>query len=111
LIRAKRVQFFEYDFKSRDNPGLLNDFTSLAEEKIPIKRAGDVYTIVHVPEIGPDDFAEAVNYFVCGLFARRGKWPDLGAIMSAADLSEDQEARINGTFDSSDTDWAFQENE
>jgi len=111
LIRSEMVLFFEYDFMSRENPGLLNDFTSLAEERIPIKRAGDVYTIVHVPAIGPDDFAEAVNYLVWGLFHRRGRLPDLGAILTAADLTDEQDERVRGTYNLDQLDWLFNDYE
>jgi hypothetical protein len=95
LIQSLRVRFFKYDYVSRENPGLLNDFTALAEDRVELKQAGEVYTVVHAREIGPDDFANAVNYLVCGLFIRRGYWPDVGAVTTVADLTPEQQMRID----------------
>jgi len=105
LIRSGRIRFFQYDYKSKEFPGLLNDFTSLAEDRVKLKQAGEVYTIVHVPTIGPDDFADAVNYVVCALFTRAGKWPDTGSIMTIADLTPEQQALIDPKYRDENLDW------
>jgi hypothetical protein len=105
LIRSGRIRFFQYDYKSKEFPGLLNDFTSLAEDRVKLKQAGEVYTIVHVPTIGPDDFADAVNYVMCGLFTRAGSWPDTGSIMTIADLTPEQQAAIDPKYRDENLDW------
>lgn len=105
LIRSGRIRFFRYDYKSKEFPGLLNDFTSLAEDRVKLKQAGEVYTIIHVPAIGPDDFADAVNYVICGLFTRAGSWPDTGSIMTIADLTPEQQAILDPKYRDDSLDW------
>ena len=109
LIRSGRIRFFQYDYKSKEFPGLLYDFTSLAEDRVKLKQAGEVYTIIHVPTIGPDDFADAVNYVICGLFNRAGSWPDTGSIMTIADLTPEQQAMIDPKYRDENLDWFTKE--
>ena len=111
LIRARRVQFFEYDYVSPEDPGLLNDFTSLAEEIVPMKTVGDDYRIIHVPALGPDDFAQAVNYAVCALYTMEGGYPDTGSIMSVADLSPEQRESLSSAFQDKNFDWFYNEDQ
>jgi hypothetical protein len=98
LIRSLRLRFFAYDFLSSEEPGLLNDFTALAEEKLEVKSVGDIHRVIHVATAGPDDFAHAVNYAVCALFSRFGSFPDAGSIMTIGDLSADQQKAIEPTL-------------
>jgi hypothetical protein len=105
LIRSGRIRFFKYDYKGKESPGLLHDFTSLAEDRVKMKQTGEVYTIIHVPAVGPDDFADAVNYAICGLYHRHGSWPDTGSIMTVADLTPEQQAAIDPKYRDDNIDW------
>jgi len=105
LIRSGRIRFFRYDYKNKEYPGLLHDFTALAEDRVKMKQKGEIYTVIHVPAIGPDDFADAVNYVVCGLYQRHGSWPDTGSIMTVADLTPEQQAAIDPKYRDENIDW------
>jgi hypothetical protein len=105
LIKSGRVRLFEYDYKNTEDPGLLHDFTSLAEDRTDHRQVGTIYTIIHVSQIGPDDFADAVNYLVCALFHRAGWWPDVGSIIFRYDLTDDQQAVIAPDLYDKDLDW------
>jgi hypothetical protein len=109
LIRTKKILFFQYDYKNRESPGLLYDFTSLVEERVPLRQKGEIYTIIHVPTIGPDDFANAVNYVVCALYFRNGGWPDTREISTLADLTPEQQRMIGSKYRDTDMDWFFRE--
>lgn len=80
LVKFRQVQFFAYDYKGVDQQGLLHDFLSLVEDNVESRTGLDVHTIIHNSVVGPDDFAQAVNYGACALFHRRRKWPDLAAV-------------------------------
>ena len=108
LIRALRIRFFAYDFKTSEEPGLLNDFTSLAEERLEVKSVGDIYRVIHVESAGPDDFAHAVNYAVCGLFLRYGSFPDAGSILTLGDLSPDQQKAIEPALKDQNFNWFYE---
>jgi hypothetical protein len=110
LIRSGRIRFFEYDYKSPEEPGLLNDFTALAEEYVEMMSVGNVHRVIHVPEFGPDDFAQAVNYVVCALYIRNGGYPDAGSILTVHDLSPDQQRALEPKFRDSNFSW-FHENQ
>jgi hypothetical protein len=105
LIRAGRVLFFKYDYAGKDHPGLLRDFTALAEDKVKLKQKGEIYTIIHNAQAGPDDFADAVNYAVGGIFTLQGEWPDTGSITSIADLTEEQQRAIDPMYQDTNFDW------
>ena len=109
LIRALRVRFFTFDFKSSEEPGLLNDFTALAEEKIEMKSVGDVHRVIHVSTAGPDDFAHAVNYAVCALFVRQGSFPDAGSILTLGDLTPDQQKNLEPALRDRDFSWFYED--
>ncbi len=76
LIKSGFLRFFQYDHQSADEPGLIHDFLSLIEEKIPRAMGADVYQIVKNPNL-TDDFAHSVNLAAMTLFHLNGKWPDL----------------------------------
>jgi hypothetical protein len=105
LIRAGRILFFQYDYLNKEHPGLLRDFTALTEDRVKLKQKGEIYTVIHDPKVGPDDFADAVNYVVGGLFIRNGGWPDTGFITSIADLTEEQQRAIDPMYRDTDFDW------
>jgi hypothetical protein len=111
LIRAGKVRFFQYDYIDKERPGLLRDFTALAEDKVKMKHKGEVYYITQVPQAGPDDFADAVNYAVAGLYIVHGQWPDTGAITSIADLTPEQQKMIDPKFQDMNFDWYSEEDQ
>lgn len=76
LIKSRGLLFFRYDYKGSANPGLLNDFLALIEDKKDSRTGRDVYTIMRDPN-RPDDFAQATNIGVMALCQMAGKWPDL----------------------------------
>jgi hypothetical protein len=109
LIRSGRVLFFKYDYVNKEHPGLLRDFTALAEDKVKLKQKGEIYSVIHVPQAGPDDFADAVNYAVGGIFIIVGEWPDTGAITSVADLTPEQQRMIDPQYQDTNFDWYDQD--
>ena len=80
LIQLQQVQFFQYDYRGGDQPGLLHDFLSLVEDKIGSKTSTELATVIRNERAGPDDFAQAVNIGTCALFYRAQKWPNLAEI-------------------------------
>jgi hypothetical protein len=74
-IKLGTLRFFQYDFEDTDNPGLLQDFLALMENKVTMPRGRDVYMIIRSGNL-QDDFAHAVNFACCALWYRYG-WPDL----------------------------------
>jgi hypothetical protein len=88
LISSGHIRFFKYDYQGVDKPGLLNDFLSLVEDFISSRTAADTYTIVRDERIGPDDFADAVNYAACAIFHQAKRWPDV-AELKKIELPED----------------------
>lgn len=60
-IKLKQVRFFQYDWTSQDNPGLIADFLALTENKTESRSTGDIYTITRNVLLS-DDFAQSVNF-------------------------------------------------
>jgi len=83
-IRTKNVRFFKDDYKGEDDPGLLRDFLSLAEEKTESRRGRDFYTIIRSQNT-QDDFAHAVNFGCCALWYIHNQWPDVAISKYAID--------------------------
>jgi hypothetical protein len=79
-IKFGLIRFFQYDFKSADDAGLIRDFLALLEEKIDGRGTTDRYVIVRHPNL-PDDFAQAVNIGSCALWHIAKRWPDLSVTM------------------------------
>lgn len=77
-IKYGVLRFFQYDYESSEDPGLLHDFLALQEEKIDSRSATDVFVVVRNPNM-PDDFAQAVNIGCCALWQMSGEWPDLAS--------------------------------
>lgn len=75
-IRSNRVRFFDYDFRSQDDRGLLHDFLALVEDKVDTP-TGDVYRIRRLESGGSDDFAHATNFACCCLWESHQAWPSL----------------------------------
>lgn len=87
-IKLKQVRFFQYDHVNTDNPGLIEDFLGLVENKTPTHMKGDIYTIQRHAQL-TDDFAQAVNIGCCALWHVNKKWPNLGRVRQIA-ITEDQ---------------------
>ena len=109
LIRAGRIRFFQYDYVNKEYPGLLYDFTALVEDRVKQKQFGEIYTIIHDSTVGPDDFANAVNYLISAIYTLAKKWPDTGSIMTVADLTPEQQAAIDPKYRDQDLNWFLQE--
>lgn len=75
-IRLELVNFFRYDARSVEEPGLIQDFLALIENLADSTRSGSIYTIIRNSS-KPDDFAQAVNIGCCALWQSTGTWPDL----------------------------------
>lgn len=77
-IKFGLIKFFQYDYESADNPGLIQDFLALIEEKVDTRIGSDAYVIVRNPN-ATDDFAHAVNMGACSLWWLSKKWPNVAA--------------------------------
>lgn len=77
-IKYGMIRFFKYDYQSADNPGLLEDFLALIEEKVDSRLGSDAYVIVRNPN-KPDDFAHSVNMGACALWNMTKRWPNIAA--------------------------------
>lgn len=73
-IQMGKIQFFQYDFKSKEDAGLLSDFLALTDRKVERERGTDLYIIGRITGKS-DDFAQAVNIGSCALWHRTKLWP------------------------------------
>lgn len=73
-IKANRIRFFNYDYKSQEYKGLIYDFLALAEEKTDTRTSNDLYTIIR-KQNQSDDFAHAVNMGASLLYHINDAWP------------------------------------
>jgi len=100
-IKLKQIRFFQYDWASQDNPGLIADFLALVENKAESRLAGDIYTITRNTLLS-DDFAQAVNLGAAAIWHINNAWPNfaeiagIGAISSRAAVSENPETWDDG---------------
>jgi hypothetical protein len=78
-IKLGWLNFFRYDFVNQDNPGLIRDFLALIENKVDSRTGRDIYQILRDPNRS-DDFAQAVNMGLMGLYHMTDKWPNLATI-------------------------------
>lgn len=81
-IRLGQIRFFQYDYVSDDEAGLLRDFLALIQEKVEARTAGDMYLIQRAEGFS-DDFAHAVNLGAICLWQSHNAWPDFGALACA----------------------------
>lgn len=99
-IKLKQIRSFKYDWRGKEDAGLLRDFLALIENKVPTAQAGDVYTIIRNPML-KDDFAQAVNIGACALWHSTQSWPNLSQLANIQ-LSEAQlnaASPIDATWD------------
>lgn len=76
LIKQRAILFYEYDNHGSSDPGLMDDFLRLIEDKAEGSTGRDSYKILRDPS-GPDDFAHSVNIAVMALCYTTGRFPDL----------------------------------
>lgn len=74
-IKTKMLRFFNYDYHGSDDPGLLQDFLALIEEKVENRMGTDVTIITKNPNMS-DDFAHSVNMGAHALWWMAKKWPN-----------------------------------
>jgi len=74
-VRYGKVRFFEYDYKSRDEPGHLHDFLSLVEDKVDTP-SGSAFRIRRSSKTVCDDFSAAVNFGASWLWSLTQSWPE-----------------------------------
>lgn len=91
MIKLKALQFFDWDFESDENRGLIYDFLSLVEEKTQTLAAGELYRIDRV-EDGTDDFAQAVNLGCVAIWYRTKRWPNLAELASLTKMEDSARA-------------------
>lgn len=75
-IKMGLLRFFEYDFESENDRGLMHDFLALIENNVDSIHGSNIYSIVRNPSF-PDDFAQCVNIGCCAIWQRTESWPDL----------------------------------
>jgi hypothetical protein len=74
-LKLGGLRTFAYDYIAPERPGLLNDFLSLVERKVPRANGTDAYAIHTLPK-QQDDFAQAVNIACVAAWNSAGSWPD-----------------------------------
>jgi len=93
MIRLQHIHFFNYDYKSQEDEGLIRDFLSLKEEKTRTAAAGEIYRISkRAGKI--DDFAQAVNYGCVCIWHLTQNWPNIAAA-AKYDITEAQADVLN----------------
>jgi hypothetical protein len=90
MIRGNRLRFFNKDFETREDPGLIRDFLALYEEKIQTASAGELFRI-GCQDGFTDDFAQAVNIACVAAWYRLKSWPNIAVIAKTtmADMQSD----------------------
>lgn len=78
MIKCGLLRFFNWDFVTADDAGLISDFLGLVEEKVSMRLGTDLYVITKNPN-ATDDFAQSVNIGTMALCYLSGKWPDLAS--------------------------------
>lgn len=90
-IKLGQVRFFEYDWESLEQPGLIADFLALTENKTESRIGGDIYTITRNTLLS-DDFAQAVNIGCAALWHVNDAVPNFAELAGVARLSAKAEA-------------------
>ena len=81
LIRFGGLRFFRYDYRSKDQPGLVSEYLALNQERIA-KSLGSEVAVVQSGSGRSDDFVQMTNIGCCALFHLTGRWPNLDALAS-----------------------------
>lgn len=93
-IKLNQVRFFEYDWESLEQPGLIADFLALTENKTESSSGGDIYTITRNTLLS-DDFAQAVNIGTAALWHINDAVPNFAELAGVARLSAKAAAAEN----------------
>jgi hypothetical protein len=94
-IKRGKLLFFDYDYVSPQQPGLMQDFLNVSAE---IARTGvgrDVLMFVR-DESQSDDFLHAVNFGCSALWAKYNNWPSV-AVKANPTLNDIAEFSAAGT--------------
>ncbi len=97
-IKMRQIRFFQYD--GGNEPGLIDDFLGLVENKTQTHAKSDIYTIQRHAMLS-DDFAQAVNIGCCALWYVNQRWPNL----SARNIQPLAESQIRAAVPIRDSDW------
>lgn len=76
MIKLGRLRFFQNDYISESEPGLIRDFLALVEDKISSQAAAEIYRITKIANKS-DDFAQAVNFACVAIWHATRSWPNL----------------------------------
>jgi hypothetical protein len=86
-IKQGHVQFFQYDYVSPEQPGVIHDFTALISEIQHSPRSSDIL-LVDREDGTSDDFAHAVNFGLLALWSQHDAFPKLNMQMATASVQE-----------------------
>lgn len=94
MIKTGFIQFFAYDYKGSEHPGLLRDFLSLVvEDRSDNPRSHMGILIMRNKNYGPDDFVHAVNFAVTSLHEIHKSWPNVVAAKGKG-MTPEQKSRL-----------------
>lgn len=94
MIRLGRLKFFEFDDKNEDSPGLVEHFRRLIEHRSALEIGSSFYSI-RSNMLGPDDFAQSVNYGCLCTWEINDAYPNL-ARAAELDVTEEMLAQVGG---------------
>jgi len=100
MIKCKKLLFFNADYKTQEDAGLIRDFLALTENKVTTMAAGEIYTIGRQSGFA-DDFAQAVNLGCVALWHRTRQWPNV-AEMAEYNITDEQ---LRAASLQSDSEW------
>ncbi len=100
MIKCRQLKFFNKDYTTQEDPGLIRDFLALIEDKITTMAAGEIYRITR-QEGFTDDFAQAVNLGCVAIWYRTRQWPRLDQIAEYAITDE----QLRAAALQQDSDW------
>lgn len=78
-IRTRLVRFFAYDYVDAENPGLIEDFLALYEERIEHKSGSNIY-VIDRNQAMTDDFAQALNIGCAAMWFMTKSWPTFDVV-------------------------------
>lgn len=100
MIKCQRLLFFDPDYKSQEDAGLIRDFLALIEDKVTTMAAGEIYRITRQQGF-TDDFAQAVNLGCIAMWYRSKRWPQLDRLAAYAITDE----QLRAASLQQDSDW------
>jgi hypothetical protein len=99
-IKQRKLVTFRYDYKHKDQPGLLNDFLALVDEHSNPSSSGEIY-MIRRQQGSSDDFAWATCFACTAIWHATNSWPNF-VDTAAAMLTSDQLAAAIGPDDPED---------